>query len=199
MKFSALSLIVILSSAGCSSSDESSCEPEGAGPVEPLQWKRMRALEADLMQALSLGRDELCRELDLFNCTEIHRVSLGASDPLGSALYEPVARPLATTPTAFERVALAGCSRRAELDALGSPVVFSHFSLAGSAPAPGSAELEAQIQDLYRRLLQRDATGEEIAIAAELAAAEQGQTPSGLDIAKLTCFAIATTTEFLLF
>ena len=51
-----------------------------------------------------------------------------------------------------------------------------------------------QVDALYRRLLSRDPTDDERTIVASLA---DGQ--SGADFAKLACFAIGSSTEFLFF
>ncbi|MEM9490743.1 MAG: hypothetical protein AAGC55_16465 [Myxococcota bacterium] len=188
--------------AGCGSAAEDGvCSAPGADDVavETLQWKRMRAVESDLMQAMQLDRNELCQELDLVDCAEVHRVALGASNPIGAALYEPVAKPLATTPLALERLVIAACSRRADRDAAGAPAVFDQFALSGDAPAGDAPEVAELAQDLYRLLLQRDPTDSEITTLGQLTSDDQGQPVSGRDFAALSCFAIATTTEFLFF
>lgn len=199
----ALTALLSLSLPSCSSPDDETAAQCEVGPgnpaVETLQWKRAAAVESDLAQALELDADELCRELDLFDCVELHRVSLGASNPLGSALYQPVARPLATTATALDRVIFAACAERADQDAAGSPVVFTHLTLTGDAPASASTQTTEQIHELYRRFHRRDATGDELAIAGELTLDDAGQPVSARDFAALACFAIASTSEFLLF
>jgi hypothetical protein len=99
-----------------------------------------------------------------------------------------------TTSALTERVTLAACTRRVSLDQAGAPVVFRHVDLGAGALSAGAAGVEAQVDELYRRLLSRDPTAEERAAVATLA-----EGVSGSDFAKLACFSIGTTTEFLFF
>jgi hypothetical protein len=68
-------------------------------------------------------------------------------------------------------------------------------------PTPVTAAdpaIDAQIRSLYRRLLRRDATDGEVAIARELAT--DGATPrTARELDVLACFAIGTTSENVLF
>jgi hypothetical protein len=180
---------------------------DGKGKLGPeperLQWKRGDALQNDLMTALELGANDVCKELGGQSCVDAHRVPLGRSDPYGTALYAPVARPLATTTIAGERVTLAACTRRAELDREGSPKVYTMVDLHTGAldldDDVVAAGVREQLDMLYQRLLGREATADEQEFALELARGPDGKALSGLDFAKLACFAVASTTEFTLF
>lgn len=204
MKPLAISLVLVLSACGADDDPPMEMPPpaacEGDAPApESLQWKRIAALETDLMTALDLARDEVCNELGLYRCALVHLVPLGSSNPFGASLYEAVAEPLATTPAATDRLVLAACTGRVERDRQGAPVVFTHFPLDGTAPAADAPEVTDLIQDLYRRFLQRDATSDEVAIVAELTVDDAGAPVAAADFAKLACFTVGTTTEFLFF
>lgn len=174
------------------------CDAEATPPAtESLQWKRVAALTADLMGALELAPEALCNEADLVPCRDVHLVALGGNDPFGAAQYEPVGSPLATTPAAVERLVISACENAVARDAAGTPRVFTDLA-PSEAPADPSA-LSRQAAALYRRLLARDATDEELAIVAALAADESGAPRSAREADVLACFAIGSTTENLLF
>lgn len=167
------------------------CAPASEAPVpEPLLWKRLDAFEADLRQALVLAPGEVCSEVGSLPCRDVHRLPLGANEPFDLNLYRPVAEPLATTPIAMERMVMAACVRRVALDAGGVPEVFTAIDLNGPGLDPGDDAVEEQISQLYRRLLSREPTSEEVEIVAALA---QDTTPQ--QFGTLACFAIGTTTE----
>jgi hypothetical protein len=177
--------------------------PGGAGAEETLLWKRGVALASDLGRALVLTDDELCTEVSNVPCAEVHRSPLGRADPFGTGLLEPVAHPLATTALATERIVLSACSTRVDKDRAGSAMVFEGVDLRDTAmPADAAAQrvIAEQIANLlYPRLLARTPTPAEVDVLRELAIGSSGQPVSRRDFAKLTCFAIATTTEFVLY
>jgi hypothetical protein len=203
-----LAIFLVLLGSACGPDDDGmpmvtpppppACEGDAPAP-ESLQWKRISALENDLMSALDLAREEVCNELGLYRCALVHLVPLGSSNPFGASLYEAVAEPLATTPAATDRMVLAACVERVQRDRQATAEIFTHFALDGLAPAAGTPEVAAMIEDLYRRFLQRDATAEEIAMVAELAVDDTGAPVAAADFAKLACFTVGTTTEFLFF
>lgn len=175
----------------------------GTAAEETLMWKRGAALAADLGRALALNDAELCTEVSDVPCVDVHRAPLGRSDPFGTGLLSPASRPMATTALATERVALSACSTRVEKDRAGSPQVFEGIDLSDQ---PLSADLAAQraaaeqlAKTLYPRLLSRTATPAEVDVLRELAIGSTGQPVSARSFAKLACFAIATTTEFVLY
>ncbi len=192
---------VLLGLTSCSSEDApplplptaSSCE-DTLTAVETLRWKRVGPFIADLGRALELDQASVCTELGELNCEQLYRLPLGGSDPFGAAIYQAPKAPMNTTSALTERVTLAACARRVSLDQAGAPVVFRHVDLGAGALSAGAAGVEAQVDELYRRLLSRDPTAEERSAVATLA-----EGVSGSDFAKLACFSIGTTTEFLFF
>lgn len=181
----------------CSSEDPPeppapSCENDV--PVETLRWKRVGPFISDLGRALELEDETLCTELGQLSCAQLYRLPLGGSDPFGAAIYQPPKAPMNTTSALAERVTLAACARRVELDRSGKPVVFRHFDLEASALSAQADGVNAQVDELYQRLLSRDPLAEERAAVVALA-----EGTSGSDFATLACFSIGTTTEFLFF
>lgn len=164
-----------------------------------VQWKRAAAIEADLSRALALSSDELCKELGDKNCIrDVHLVPMGGNEPYVSGLMKPSVEPLATTPAVIDRVLLSACSTRAERDAQGRPEVFSKLRFDRPLPAADDPAIRDTVVDLYRRLLARDPSSEEIKLVASLADdADEELRPQ--DFAALACFTIGSSTEFLFF
>lgn len=174
------------------------CDADSSAPAaESLQWKRVAALSADLTRGLGLTSETLCQEVDVFDCVDVHRVTLGGNDPFTIAQYEPVASPLATTPAAIDRVVLTACRNAVQRDEAGAPVTFS--ALPPSAEPAARAQLDAQATLLYRRLLSRDPSPEELDALDALRLDPLGAPRDARELDLLTCFAIGTTTEMLLF
>lgn len=180
-------------------------DPAGAVAVSThsnLQWKRYGAFQADLSAALELSPDQLCLEFGKERCIDrVHLVPLGGSEPFESGMFAPAAEPLATTPTVVDRILLTSCGNAVERDlAAGEQAkVFKRFSLKGAAPAPGSEAAGAMVNDLYRRLLARNATESEVEAVSELARGTDGQPAPAAQFARLACFTIGTSAEFLFF
>jgi hypothetical protein len=168
-----------------------------------VQWKRYAAIEQDLATALELDPSDLCRELGQANCIrQVHLVPLGGNDPFDTGILQPTAEPLATTPAVVDRVLLSACGRRVALDRAapgGQAVVFSALDLNALAPAPADSPTTATITELYRRLLARDPSSEEIGLVAELTTQASGERLAAADFATLACFTIGGSTEFLFY
>lgn len=173
-----------------------------------VRWKRDRVVERDLMNAFALAQNEVCAELGSPICfSSIHRVPLGGHEPVVQAMYEGIAAPGATTPISFDRVVLSACGARVDLDTLahlgdggggfGAAELYRHYRLDAESLSSTSPEVAAQITDLYRRVLARDPTDNEVAQVASLADAADGDTPNARDFSKMACYAITSTTEFL--
>lgn len=194
--------------AGCGDSKEDRAASGTPSEAQPsyrsssrnlVQWKRAAALEADLMRALELSRDELCHELGDKNCIrDVHLVPLGGNEPYVAGLMKPSSEPLATTSSVVDRVLLSACSARARLDAEGQAKVFGGLNFDKPLPASNAAPIKDTIRDLYRRLLARDPDPSEIAQVASLAESDDEKL-SPRDFAALACFTIGSTTEFLFF
>jgi hypothetical protein len=175
----------------------------GTAAEETLLWKRGAALAADLGNALALSETELCTEVSDIPCTEVHRAPLGRADPFGTGLLEPVQSPLATTALATDRLALSACSARVDKDSAGSPAVFQGVPL-GDQPLAADAVARRTTAEqlatlLYTRMLARRPTSPEVDVLAELAVGNDGAPVSARSFAKLACFAVATTSEFVLY
>ena len=180
-------------------------DPKGqvaASTSSNLQWKRYAAFEADLATALELTPENLCLEFGKEPCIrKVHLVPLGGHEPFETGMLAPAAEPLATTPTVVDRVVLNACGTRVELDqAAGKEArVFKHFPLDAAAPAPDSEASRALVRELFRRLLVRNASAGELATVAALAVDDAGKAVPAAEFARLACFAIGTSTEFLFF
>ncbi|MFK8004654.1 MAG: hypothetical protein AB8H86_34115 [Polyangiales bacterium] len=122
----------------------------------------------------------------------VHVFSLGGNEPfLGR--FSPLPEPSLLTPLVLDRVALLACGERVERDSAGTPQVFRSLDLSLTQVTPATPGMREMVEDLYRRLLARDATPEEVDIV--LTVAESQPPPSAQEAARLTCFIIATTTE----
>lgn len=199
----------LLAACGDSKDDGAGNTPDPQGEPSPttyrtssrnlVQWKRASALEADLMRALDLSRDEVCRELGDKNCIrDVHLVPLGGNEPYVAGLMKPSSEPLATTSSVVDRVLLSACSTRARLDSEGKPKVFRALAFDKPLPAANAAAITDTIRGLYQRLLARDPEPSEIAQVASLADSED-EPLTARDFAALACFTIGSTTEFLFF
>jgi hypothetical protein len=168
-----------------------------------VQWKRHAAFEQDLATALELDPSNLCRELGQANCIrQVHLIPLGGNDPFDTGILQPTAEPLATTPAVVDRVLLSACGQRVALDRAapaGEGVVFQALDLNAPAPAPADSSTAATIRELYRRFLARDPSSDEVALVAELTTRASGERLAAADFAKLACFAIGGSTEFLFY
>jgi hypothetical protein len=186
-------------------------EGEGEGEPEPepgdgfaestgakVVWKRAAVLNRDLSRALEIPRDELCIELDGRDCfADVHLAPLGGHDPIDLAQYEGLGQPSRLTPIALERVALAACQKRFDLDVnlsgAGQPPVVFTFPLTFEAV---TLEDTASLADtLYPRLFARRATDDERATLDSLV--DDGI--SKRDAALMSCFALVSSSETLFF
>ena len=186
--------------------------PEGSPPPEPepapgtppkpspaadvssrtaqLKRKDGARLANDLAQGLEVERDQLCLELGLYDCAaEAHRIVLGGVEPYVLRVTEPLSVTPVTAPIAVDRLALSACGERARADFEGEAVVFASLV---QGEASGVAEA---IDVLYDRLLGREPDAHE----RQALAAFADEVPTLRDFAVLTCFAIATSTEFIFY
>lgn len=186
------------------SSEEGSSGEEGTSIPEPkaeLQaglfnnviWKRYRAMENGMMRAMGLNKEQLCNELGQFSCVDrIHLFNLGGNDPFVAAQGKRASDPTILTPVAMERLAMHACVNRLELDkAAGSEqaLVFKGFAI-NADPMPADA-IGPLVTELYRRILARDPSPEELGKMGEFA--QQGI--GSEQFAKSACFVIATLYE----
>lgn len=209
-------LISLVLAAGCAEEDAKpkAKEPEPT-PVVASKQPRVRfkggaRYATDLATALSLPRDQLCKELGALDCVdEVHRVVLGGVEPYDLGIYQPLVAAPMTAPIAVDRVALAACAKAARRD-VEQPADAVFFREVDLAKGLAEADREAVAKRLYDRLLLRDAEGFEVEalvglhddVVAELAAAQTTTTAAGnADEQWLTlaCFAVASGTEALFY
>lgn len=181
--------------------DEAGAEDEGGSmgsfsdPGLNLVWKRYRALEQGLAQGLAVPVNELCREVGQQSCIDnVHLTVLGGNSPFAMGQYERAAAPTALTPVAVERVVLAACRQRLERDkqAGGGAVVFKFFPLTGALPGPDA--VKAQAQELYKRILAREATAGELGVVSAFGSKASGPESLALSL----CLAIGSHIENIL-
>ncbi len=205
-------LLLLLLLTGCAVPDGPvAVDPDdptpGADPTPPafdqgppisargdLRMKRWRQLALDLEGALELPADDLCAETGRFDCTDLHAVPIGGISAV-NGLFEPLEEPSATTGLAIERFVLQACWHRFQKDQEGPPVVFQGIDPDGATVA----DPDRQVQALYRRILARDPLDEELAAMADLH--QQIVAAGGLngEWQVLACFAVATSSEALLY
>ena len=195
-------------SAGCRSAkvDDLDGNPEPtprfASQKNDVKFKRNDRIRTDFANALSLSEDALCMELGLYSCThQVHAIALGDVEPYDAGLYDPLPQTGVTTPIALERVALAGCAQRVDLDLANqsAAVVFRGVNRTPDgrlADGVDASPVGEALDVLYRRALQRRATDAEIAHLKSLyAEVEAGSSDAARDWAVLSCFAVLTTVE----
>ena len=189
---------------GATPEDTGEARPEepswAASTRADLRPKRWRQLSLDLQGALELAEDDICKETDRFQCTTMHVVQLGGISE-DNGVYEPQAQLPVTAGLSTERVVLKACVNRLERDAEAeTPVVFGHLEGEGggfeSSELPETL-LEAQATELWRRLLARDPSPEELAGAAELHASVVASGGDNAAWAAVLCMALGTSTEAL--
>jgi hypothetical protein len=160
------------------------------GPRANVRFLGDRRIERRFTDVLGLDRTELCNELGLYNCVDIHRVAIGGVDPYALGLYEKLPDSTATAPLAVERLAFHGCRVRVDRD-LGNAAQALIFT----------SDRAASIERLYRRALSRDPNADEIA-ALELFHGEvlaSGEPNPERSFAILSCTMVLTSVESLFY
>jgi len=179
--------------------DTGPADPTGTVPAvrADLKLKRWRQVHLDLQGALALSEDQICKETGLYDCAELHGVSMGGIS-VANGLFEPREDRGVTTGLAIERITMAACWNRLSLDRDSTePVVFKHVDL--DADVPTRDQAEAQVVELTRRFWARDPTALElqalIVLHNELHVVGGGNAEWGL----MLCWALGTSTEALLY
>lgn len=216
-----LSATAFLVASGCGGCDESTTDPSGGGtagsgtgagaeggspptapPASPKALVKLKTgdrFRNDVARALSLEPNEVCNELGAYECSMIHQVVMGRAEPYVTALYEPIESTSATSPLAYERLAVSACVRRVDADiTVPDGVLFSGLPIAnGALTDPTAPEVESTVQNLYRRALSRDATPQEVAknVAAYGAILEVDGQTAARSWALATCVAVLTSVE----
>lgn len=213
-----LVITLALANAACTGMTTGTNEPDpepgvaaDAGPevdqVAPstkneLLWRRYRAFEQGLGEALNLASNNICEELGRYDCIEdVHLVALGGNDPFTAGMHQPMKAPTATTPVAVERLVLSACDKAVTADASRPvPLIFLDLDLSAvAAPLDLDDELTSlavgdTLTSLYRRLHARDPLPTERAKALEIISGDPDPMQPR-EFALLACFAIASTTE----
>jgi hypothetical protein len=117
-------------------------------------------------------------------------------EPYVQTIYSPVAERTASTANAAERIALSACHLRVERDfaAKAEAVLFAEITL-----APDAVKVETVSKRLYQKLLNRDATPEEVSHLTVFWKELSAEKEPAKAFATYACFAIATTEEALFF
>jgi hypothetical protein len=176
-----------------------------ASPKAQVRFKNGARLQLELARVLDIDKNELCRELGLYECFGIHSVVLGDADAFGIGLYEPLPATTKTTPLAIDRIVLSACAQRAKIDLSGAAksIIFASLPLKdGKLLDVGDAAVAQTIHTLYQRALGRNAKASEIAhhqqLYSDIEAKGLSATPAG-DWAILSCYAVLTTVEMLFY
>jgi hypothetical protein len=211
---------VMLAALGCSSEKGSSSQggtDEGAeapvdatdGEPEPselssskskLKAKNGAVYARHLSQALGLERNEVCRELGLYDCSEdVHRIALGGVEPYQLSIRAPLPVAPLTGPIALDRVALAACTRRAELDFAAAPGGAPGGIFSPVVKAPGDANARrtvatSLIEALLGRRVEPGEVDEIVSFYDEIEGLERDR-----EWAAGACFALATHVEALFY
>lgn len=184
--------LLALVACGDDATAEPPCISVAPAIADTLRWSRNEVFLRGVAQALELPVDEMCVELGQRSCAKLHQLALGGNNPFDDGLYQPVSNTLPITTTVVDRVLLASCVTRADLDAAGTPVVFTELELATPSSAPDSAAARKQADLLIQRFHGRVATEVELDALAELATDATAR-----EFAITSCFAVGSTTESL--
>jgi len=220
MRLAALCLVTLLTAlAACPSPSPAPPPPPPAPPPvvddglatmapstkNALVWQRGTVLKRGLAKALFVPEEDLCKELDRFDCADTaHQVPLGGNDAFVKGQYEPLKAPGATTAIAFDRLALSACATAVSLESgRPAPFLFRGHALTDDRLDPSSTEAIEGARflavELYKRLHARAPRDAEVNELLTLLTDDEGQGISGRDYAVLSCFAVAATTETLFF
>lgn len=180
------------SNGGNGSSGNPSQQPLPFLQPENLVWKRYRPFEATLMQALELPKNQVCNELGQFSCVDtVHLTLLGGNEPFINGQHERAERPTVLTPIAIERIVLASCTERLNIDKANptQKIVFKQIDLASSAVSLD--QVKSQATELYRRFYGRDPLADELTKVAEILKISSAPDKVALGL----CFTIGSSLE----
>lgn len=195
----ALSFVCLL--AACENKTSTTPPETKVTPSETarIKFKGVTRLVNNLSQALSLPKDQLCKELGTFNCfTQAHEITLGGVEPYVKRINEKWHMPPLSAPITVDRVALASCAERVKRDfADASQALIFKALVSGDTSA--SAREKAVIA-LYQRLLLREPTKAQADAWVGFfdKVKEKSKKPSQ-DWATLVCFGVVSSTEFLFY
>lgn len=169
-----------------------------------LRWKRVDTLENDLRGIFDLTAELACGEVGIQGiCFDaIHQVPLGGYEPVSTGMTAGIATTSKTTPLSLERVAVATCGARVDLDTVRqrntlAKQFWTHIDLDATELDPDDINVRAQLTDLVKHVLGRLPTDAELDHLASLATPLDNVAVPARDFAKTACFAVVTQTEFL--
>ncbi|MBI2372408.1 MAG: hypothetical protein HYV07_00280 [Deltaproteobacteria bacterium] len=167
-----------------------------------LKRKNVDVLRRDLADGLAIPPAQLCRELDKFDCFDaVHKIPLGGVEPYVLGIYEPLPESASSSPIATDRVVLASCRERVDVDIAGDIVIFE-LPVDGAAMTEGARlAARASLDRLYQRLLRRRAEPRELdhlmALYSDVEAS--GESRPSRSWAILACFVVGTSLEALFY
>jgi hypothetical protein len=194
--FAALTLAV-MAAVAVAPAVVSAQEAAPASTDPRIKFKDGERYLRDLSETFEIPRDEICRELSRYDCSnKAFRIVLGGVDPYDARVMQPLDQATLASPIAFDRVALQVCANRVARDRADPAKALLFKSAAGR---PDRAWRDALTDRLYDRILRRDASvAERDRMAAFLQGVEgrtgrsaRGQSEQTL----LACFALASSAE----
>jgi hypothetical protein len=161
-----------------------------------VKFKTGVRIANDLSQALEISTDELCSELTTHDCFAVHNIVLGGVEPYRLRIDEPLPTAPVAAPLAVERIAITACGERAtrDFDDPDGAAIFGEVAKTADAESMATA-----VNRLYERLLARAATAPETDALIGLYDDLGERAGQSRTWAQLSCFAIATSTEFLFY
>lgn len=181
-------------------------EPGGLSKKNALRFKRQQLIESDIAKALTLDKDEICNELGSLKCIkDVHYLALGGVDAYEKSIFTGIRDSSSTTPVVIERIALAACGKRAELDFANaaSAAIFKGLKTdaGGKLANPDDADVKTAVDSLYKKILKRTPTAAEAADLIGMYGDIAAVTPSGAakSWAQLSCYTLLTSIEFIFY
>ena len=170
-------------------------EKPGDKSADPrVKFKDGARYLGDLSEALQIPRDTICKELGRYDCdTDAFKIVLGGVEPYRDAIEEPFSTASLATPIALDRVALRVCTERVAED-----VKNPEKALLYRAASPDKKWKKATIARIYDRLLERDATPDEVSRLLafyDTVAADPSKTDAPREWTVLGCFSVASSLE----
>lgn len=172
-----------------------------------LRFKRTDRIQLEFARILELPTNQLCAELGIYDCLEtIHTVTLGGVEPYRANIYDAFEHTALSAPLAIERVALAACVRRVQLDAadLAQAVIFTDVpvTLDGRLQDVEDPTVTAAIERLFTRAFLRPPTADDIAdmrqLYRDVEASPDSEVPAA-DWGVLACMITLTSVESLFY
>lgn len=169
-----------------------------SGPVLLTDILRVNGIENPEAVCAYIQGQSTCADgplIELQTPKGLHVMSLGGNNPFLGEQFDPLAEPGLTTPVAVDRLVLAACGERVRLDTVGPARVFTHLSLGAPSVRRDTPGAREQVGALYRLILARDPEPDEV--DALLSMLDGDPAMSAADFARLSCYALASSTEFI--